>query len=174
MNKTSSNTWKIFTLILIISGLLVFALSGYMNSALKSALNPIISVQSWFSARYMAVHDFIAVPRDVASLRERNAQLESENSALRTQIVQLQQQLKEADVLYALLDFARQRPENRYIASAVIGQDPSPFIHYIIIDHGSDDGIRYGMPVVTERGLVGRIDAVTAGAARVQLITDPS
>jgi rod shape-determining protein MreC len=28
------------------------------------------------------------------------------------------------------------------------------------------------MPVVTQQGLVGRIDAVTAGAARVQLITD--
>jgi rod shape-determining protein MreC len=43
----------------------------------------------------------------------------------------------------------------------------------VIIDRGSDDGIRYGMPVVTQQGLVGRIDAVTSGAARVQLITDP-
>jgi rod shape-determining protein MreC len=47
-------------------------------------------------------------------------------------------------------------------------------LHYIIIDHGSDQGLRHGMPVVTERGLVGRIDAVTAGASRIQLITDPS
>ena len=30
------------------------------------------------------------------------------------------------------------------------------------------------MPVVTQSGLVGRVDAVTAGAARVQLITDPA
>jgi rod shape-determining protein MreC len=30
------------------------------------------------------------------------------------------------------------------------------------------------MPVVTQQGLVGRIEAVTAGAARVQLITDAS
>jgi len=29
------------------------------------------------------------------------------------------------------------------------------------------------MPVVTEKGLVGRIDAVIANAARIQLITDP-
>jgi rod shape-determining protein MreC len=174
MKKASSKSWQIYTLILVVAGLLVFALSGYLNVALRSALTPVISVQSWLSARYMAVYEFVTVPRDVASLRERNSQLESENSALRTQIVQLQQQLREADVLYALLDFARDSPENRYVASAVIGQDPSPFLHYIIIDHGSDSGIRYGMPVVTERGLVGRVDAVTAGAARVQLITDPS
>jgi rod shape-determining protein MreC len=30
------------------------------------------------------------------------------------------------------------------------------------------------MPVITQSGLVGRVDAVTAGAARVQLITDPA
>jgi rod shape-determining protein MreC len=60
------------------------------------------------------------------------------------------------------------------VASSVIGVDPSPFLHYIIIDHGSDDGIRHGMPVVTQQGLVGRVDAVTARASRVQLITDAS
>jgi rod shape-determining protein MreC len=30
------------------------------------------------------------------------------------------------------------------------------------------------MPVVTDQGLVGRVDAVIANAARVQLITDPA
>jgi rod shape-determining protein MreC len=88
-------------------------------------------------------------------------------------VIQLRQQLEEADVLYALLNFARDNPENQYVASAVIGRDPSPFMHYVIIDHGSDSGIRHGMPVVTDQGLVGRVDAVTAKAARVQLITDP-
>ncbi len=72
-----------------------------------------------------------------------------------------------------MLDFARARPENQYIASTIIGRDPSPFLHYIIIDHGSDDGLRHGMPVVTNQGLVGTIDAVTAKAARVLLINDP-
>ena len=174
MKKISSNSWQMYIIMLIVAGLLALALSGYLNTILRSALSPLISVQTWFSGRYMAIYEFVTVPRDIASLRERNAQLESENASLRTQIVQLQQQLQGADVLYALLDFARERPENRYLASAVIGRDPSPFLHYVIIDHGSDDGLRHGMPVVTERGLVGRIDAVTAGAARVQLVTDPA
>jgi rod shape-determining protein MreC len=45
-------------------------------------------------------------------------------------------------------------------------------LQYIIISNGSDNGLRRGMPIVTEQGLVGRISAVTASAARVQLITD--
>ena len=54
----------------------------------------------------------------------------------------------------------------------MIGKDPSPFLKYLLIDQGSDQGIRSGMPVVTNNGLVGRIEAVTASAARVKLITD--
>ena len=48
------------------------------------------------------------------------------------------------------------------------------FLKYVIINRGSDDGLRRGLPVVTYQGLVGRVAAVTAGAARVQLITDPA
>ena len=86
----------------------------------------------------------------------------------------MQQQIADANVLYALLDFARTQPENEYAAAAVIARDPNPFLRYIIIDRGSDDGLRHGMPVVTQQGLVGRVDAVFANASRVRLITDAS
>lgn len=153
---------------------MALALGGYLTPLFETSLNPLVAIQGWLSSRYMAFYDFFTVPRDVASLRQRNAELESEVSRLQSQVVELQQQLSEAQVLYALLDFARARPENQYVAAAVIGRDPSPFLHYVIIDHGSEDGLRHGMPVVNQQGLVGRIDAVTARAARVQLITDPS
>jgi rod shape-determining protein MreC len=174
MNFSSSRILRTATLALVVVGLLALALGGYLTPLFETSLNPLVAIQGWLSSRYMAFYDFFTVPRDVASLRQRNAELESEVSRLQSQVVELQQQLSEAQVLYALLDFARARPENQYVAAAVIGRDPSPFLHYVIIDHGSEDGLRHGMPVVNQQGLVGRIDAVTARAARVQLITDPS
>ena len=54
----------------------------------------------------------------------------------------------------------------------MIGREISPFLQYIIIDKGTEEGVLYGMPVVTQQGLVGRVDAVIAGAARIKLITD--
>ncbi|MBA4420457.1 MAG: rod shape-determining protein MreC [Anaerolinea sp.] len=174
MEKINSRYLKTGFVILIIAGVLLLTLSGYLAPAFNTALKPVIGAQSWISVRYLALRDFLTVPRDVVSLRQRNSELEAEISRLQTQVITYQQQLKEAQVLYALLDFARTSPENQYIASSVIGRDPSPFLHYIIIDHGSDAGIRFGMPVVTQNGLVGTVDAVTAGAARVQLINDPS
>ena len=100
--------------------------------------------------------------------------MESEVSELQAQVIQLQQQVGETQVLAALVDFAQANPENQYKGAAVIGRDPSPFLHYVIINRGSNDGIRRGMPVVTDQGLVGRVDAVIADASRVQLITDPA
>jgi len=88
--------------------------------------------------------------------------------------VQLQNSVSDADALAALVKFSRSNTENSYIAASVIGRDPSPFLRYIIIDRGSSDGLRRGMPVVTDQGLVGRVDAVINSAARVQLITDTS
>lgn len=173
MRNLFSGRWQSIVMLTVVAGLVLLALGGYLRPAMRSSLTPLISAQGWLSSRFQAIYEFLTVPRDVASLRARNMELENELSALQTQVIQLQQQLSEAQVLYALLDFARTRPQNEYIAAAVIGRDPSPFLHYILIDHGSDDGIRHGMPVVTQQGLVGRIDAVTAGASRVQLISDP-
>jgi rod shape-determining protein MreC len=158
---------------LIICGVLLLSLSGYANPIVNNSLQPFVDFQTWISTRFTAIYDFFTVPRDVASLRQRNLEQEAEISRLQTQIIELQQEINVSKVLYALLDFARENPENQYIASSVIGRDPSPFLHYVIINHGSDSGIRHGMPVVTQNGLVGTIDAVTAGAARVQLINDP-
>lgn len=172
MKQVSPRVWQFIIGFTIVGGVILLALAGYLGPAFKFAINPLISAQEWLSSRYQAIYEFITIPRDMASMQLRNAELENKVSSLEVQIVQLQQQLNEAQVLYSLLDFARARPQNQYVAAAVIGRDPSPFLQYIFLDKGSDDGLRHGMPVVTQQGLVGRIDAVTAGGARVRLISD--
>lgn len=150
------------------------ALGGYFSAPSDSFGKSLVSLQTWVSTRYVVIRDFLSAPGDVVSLQQRNAQLESEISGLQTQVIQLQQQLTDTQVLAALVDFSQSSPESEYKAAAVIGRDPSPFLHYIIINSGSNDGLRRGMPVVTNQGLIGRVNAVTAEAARVQLATDPS
>ncbi len=173
MKNLSPRALQTAIILIVVAGLLLLSLGGFLGPVLRASFSPFISLTAWLSSRYMAISEFVTVPRDIATLRQINAGLVDENSQLQTQIIQLQRQLSEAQVLYALLDFARARPENEYVACSVIGRDPSPFLNYVILDHGSDSGLRHGMPVVTEQGLVGRIDAITAGAARVHLITDP-
>ena len=158
---------------MIIVGILALALGGYLGPAFRFVSSPLISVQGWLSTRYLAIYESFRSPQDMTSLRQRNALLEGENSRLQGQVIQLQQELKDSEVLYALLKFAKARPNDTYVAASVIGRDPSPFLRYIMIDKGSDNGLLHGMPVVTSQGLVGRVDAVIANAARIQLINDP-
>lgn len=173
MKPIPTRTFQLIAGIVVIAGVILLALGGILRPIIGVIMDPFVSAQRWLSDRVMTLVDFFTLPRDVTNLLQRNAALENELSALQSQVIQLEGQLTEAKSLYALLDFARARPQYQYLASSVIGKDPSPFLHYIIIDHGSDDGIRYGMPVVTQQGLVGRVEAVTASASRVQLINDP-
>jgi rod shape-determining protein MreC len=174
MKPIAPSTLRNAVVVFLVVGILFLALSGFLRPILGVVMDPFVAAQRWLSERFMAVYDFFTLPRNVTELIQRNSELENEVANLQSQIIQLQEQLSEADVLYALLDFARSRPADEYLAAAVIGKDPSPFMQYIIIDHGSDDGVHYGMPVVTQQGLVGRVTAVTASASRVQLINDSS
>ena len=171
--KTSPPRWQNLTLVLVAIGVLVLAIGGYLSPLTTSVLEPLLSVQNWVSTRYQAFQDFFNAPTDLARLRQRNAELEAELSNLQTEIITLQQQVTEVEILSELVDFTRAQPQNETKAAAVVSFDPSPFLKYVIINSGSDDGLRRGMPIVTGQGLAGRIAAVTATAGRVQLITDP-
>ena len=171
MNSRSLQTTIIF---LVIGGILVLAFSGALGSASRGFTSVLVDVQTWISSRFIGFQDFVTAPRDIVTLRQRNAELEAQVSQLQTQLIELQQRVNETEILAALVDFSRSNPESTYKAASVIGRDPSPFLHYIIINRGSNDDIRRGMPVVTNQGLVGRVDAVIADAARVQLVTDPA
>jgi len=174
MKSTSPRSSQAIVLTLVAVGLIALALGGYLTPLTRLVINPFVSVQTWIAVRYQAIRELVTSPSDITRLRERNTELEAEVARLEAQVIELQGQIQEVQVLSALLDFARAHPDNQYQAATVIGYDTSPFLKYVIINRGSDDGLRRGLPVVTYQGLVGRVAAVTAGAARVQLITDPA
>jgi rod shape-determining protein MreC len=138
---------------MIALGLLILNLSGFLQPAQNLVARPIIAVQTWFALRFSALRDVLASPRDMATLRGEVNRLEAENALLQQEIISLREQAAEADVLAALLNYARSQPQSRYLATNVIGRDVSPFIRSILIGGGSDAGI--------------------STYSRVQLITDP-
>lgn len=174
MRDLFSRTLQTTIIFLIVGGVIALALGGYFSSASNVFTGSLVGLQTWFSTRFVAVQDFLTAPRDIATLRQQNSKLETEVAELQAQVIELQQQVGETEILASLVDFRRTRTQDTFIAAAVIGRDPSPFLHFVIINRGSNDGILRGMPVVTDQGLVGRVDAVIADAARIQLITDPA
>ncbi len=174
MSQLSSRTLLATALLALAAALFTLSLAGVLGPAQDLLLRPLASAQGWLSQRFFAVRDLLTSPRDVAALQQRITELESENARLQEEIISLRELAAQTEILSALVDFASERPERGYLAARVIGLDPSPFLQTVAIGEGSDRGIQYGMPVVTDRGLVGRILEVGASSARVQLITDPA
>ena len=167
MNIRFPKSLRILALSLAAIGILALALSGVFTTLSRLVVSPLTSLQTWVSQQYQGVEYFISASQDIREIRQLNTELEAENARMQSKIVELQQQLVEYEILSALLEFARANPEHKYIGASVIGRDPSPFLNYIIINRGSDDGLKRGMPVVTQNGLAGRGVQVTATGSRV-------
>ena len=74
--------------------------------------------------------------------------------------------------LRALLDLESLAAYDR-VTGEIIGSSPSNFDQRVEINRGSLKGIKVGMPVVNDAGLVGKITQVNPETSIVMLITDP-
>jgi len=50
------------TIILVVVGVLILALSGFLGDFIGKSLNPVVGAQSWLATRYQAVYDFLQFP----------------------------------------------------------------------------------------------------------------
>lgn len=116
---------------------------------------------------------------ELRNLRQRNAELEQFNSSLLAQNFTLREMERENESLRALLDFAQKRPglelRGAQIVGLAISQESTNFLDSIRIDLGLTHGVKVGMTVLTDQGLVGRITEVTSNSqSKVLLLTDPT
>ena len=104
--------------------------------------------------------------------------LGAENDKLRAELLDLEQvnlQLREALVSSGHLDRIvemRDEFEVPMLPAAVAGLDVSPFFRSILIDRGSQHGVRAGHPVINQEGVVGVVTRTSSHAAKVLLIFD--
>lgn len=112
--------------------------------------------------------------RDLRDLRQRNEALQAENDRLLLENVRLREIQHELALLRDLLNFKQTNPSFEVQGAHVIGRDPSNVQSYVILDVGREKDIERNMPVITDRGLVGRIYEVGEGWSRVLLIVDSS
>ncbi len=106
---------------------------------------------------------------DLQAENERLQRLVDEQRSV--QVAGLNAMIENRD-LRALLNLESLAAYDR-VTGEIIGSSPSNFDQRVEIDRGSLKGIRVGMPVVNEAGLVGKITQVNPETSIVMLITDP-
>lgn len=147
------------------------------------AISPIQSVATRVIQPFQNAWRYVA---GLSSAYEENQKLTAEVQKLRGQVMEMSEAAQENARLKELLEFQESSifpAGSTFCAARVIGRSPTRWEDWIQIDKGSADGLAVNQPVVgatgptddslAGKGLVGKVVAVTAHSAQVQLITDP-
>ena len=160
---------------LILLALVALAFCTLGSATLSSLQSCLLGILSPISRSGSAVKSSIGnLGKDLMSLDQLESEykrLLSENRQLRAENNGLRDLQRDNNHLREVLGY-RERSSFRLIPAAVIGNDSGAWWSTIKISRGSRDGIAPDMPVITDRGLVGKTTAVSNDLSEVMLVTD--
>ncbi len=110
---------------------------------------------------------------DLRGVREENQRLAARAGALELALAERQNLAAQAVRLRELLELRELLPYETVAAELVAGEG-GLWISAVTVDKGSADGVSLNMPVICTSGVVGRVIAVGARSAKVQLIINPA
>ncbi len=108
---------------------------------------------------------------DLIHVRKQNKDLKAELDRLRLEEDSLAEDARQGQRLQALLGF-KEKYVYKTVAAQVIGTSGTEQSHVLLIDKGSDDGLRPDLPVITPDGIIGKTRDVFAHTSQVLEISD--
>ncbi len=179
MNQGLRRGWRanrafLFTLLVFVSiGLFLLSQSGLLSPIEGLVAAPLNALTGVFQRVAVSVSGGVLDLSEIQSLQQRNAELEQALARLQAEVVDLREVSSDYQRLASLVNYAGQLTNQQVLAADVIGYEQTP-LRTITINRGTRDGLRAGMPVITDQGLVGRIIEVQANGSRVLLVSDPT
>ncbi len=108
----------------------------------------------------------------LSTLKADNDEMRAELDMIRSEYLQLLEREKENERLRELLEYQKTAAYPT-MAAAVVGRSATHWYGTIVLNKGMDDGVKKDMPVITGRGLVGRVISTTDHTATVLMLIDP-
>ena len=111
---------------------------------------------------------------DINNLKQENEELSKRNSELEQSLRELESIKSENETLKEYLGLTEKYGEYSTVPAYIINKDISNYSKTVVINVGSDDGIKENMTVIADQGLVGHVISVTSDTAKVRTIIDTS
>jgi rod shape-determining protein MreC len=150
----------------------VFSAMG-LTPILRNALGVVLT-----PFRYAATYVSGAFEGFSSYITDYNALVE-ENAALKKQLAEYGDKIYYADILESenewlrgYLGIKREHTDLELDAALVIGRDEGNYSTLLTLNRGSANGVEYGMAVITEDGIVGKITEVGLTWSKVTPITE--
>lgn len=188
IRRQGERSWLPLVLLVLGLLLLVFHESGLLTPVESAAHYVLDPLQRLSSNVVENTGGLFRTVRQMRDLRAEVEELRAQVDALRVENVRLREHEAEAQQLRALLNFASDYPISTHLGAEVVsregcedfpcgetvGVEPDPYLRYVTINVGAQQGVEVGMSVVSGgAGLVGRVSDVGPRTAKVQLLTDP-
>lgn len=178
MATSGTNRARLLLVSLLVTSLLLITLDlrgvsvvSSIRGFTQSALAPF---QSFGSSLISPIGTFFSDLLNLNNTRERIDELEKENQELKAQVIFNKDIEGELKQLKGALDLAG-KARFKTVSARVISKGGTATIsESIVIDQGSNAGIRRDMTVIAASGLVGVVKSTTANASVVMLMSDPA
>ena len=109
---------------------------------------------------------------DMDNLKSENEELKKRNSELEQSLRELEIIKAENETLKEYVNLKDKYKDYNTVPADVINRDISNYSSTIVINVGTNDGIKEEMTVIADSGLVGHVISVTETTAKVQTIVD--
>lgn len=148
-------------------------------------LGSITGIQNAFSKLVMPVQNGLtylknkisgnnAFFEDINNLKSENENLRKENEELEEKLRELEIIKAENTTLRSYNNMSEKYADYTTVPAYIINKDISNLSDTMVINVGSNDGIKENMPVITTEGLVGYIISTTDKTSKVKPLIDPS
>lgn len=151
-------TWFVFAFYVLISCILLFINNSYQRAVFLTSANVVTST---INSATTTVSGYFNLKSINESLQESNARLENEVLNLRHQIAEYRTLLSDS----AFSSVYNKRFD--FVSATVVGNSVSHPQNYFSINRGKLDGVKTGMGVVDQNGIVGIVNVAGNHTARV-------
>lgn len=178
MATRGSNRSRLLWISLLVTSLFIITLDlrgvsllSSLRSGTQSVLAPVERLANNF---FSPVGNFFSEVSNLGRSKAKIEKLEEENQELKSQVIFNENTLAQLESLKGVLDLAGKARYKTVSARVISKGGTGTFSETIVLDIGSDSGVRRDMTVIAAGGLVGVVKSTTASSSIVLLMNDPS
>lgn len=168
-NKLSRKIVILTAILLVLFGITVYKDNkSLVESGAGAALNPVQKVIYSTNKRMESLIDFFLRYEDV---KNENEKLLLENIELEAKLRSYDSLQQENEALREMFSIKNRQDQYEYLGTNVIGRTGGGIITSYIIDKGSDEGLKAGMAVMSQEGIVGQVTETAATWSVVETLS---
>ncbi|HQJ74515.1 MAG TPA: rod shape-determining protein MreC [Bacteroidota bacterium] len=152
-------------ILIIVSSFLLFQNNNIQIKQIRS--NTILAI-GYLQENFSDFFNMIWIPH-ILSIAEENNVLRKQNVILSEELSRLREASLENIRLKKLLEF-KQSSKYNLVTAKVVGKSINLIRNYLTLNVGSDDGVNINMPVISEKGLVGKVISVSDKYCIVEIL----